>query len=146
MQSIDLYHSLYEWHLYKFSLKFLSWRRQWHPTPVLLPGKSHGWKSLVGCSPWFYLFSSNWDSLVAQSVKNLPAMQKSRRSLGEGNGNPLQYPCLGNSMDRGAWQTTVRGIAGVGHKLAAKPPPKIMFFHMFSSIIKIAKMQTQIIL
>ena len=30
----------------------LSWRRQWHPTPVLLPGKSHGWRSLVGCSPW----------------------------------------------------------------------------------------------
>ena len=26
--------------------------RQWHPTPVLLPGKSHGWRSLVGCSPW----------------------------------------------------------------------------------------------
>ena len=31
---------------------FMHWRRQWHPTPVLLPGKSHGWKSLVGCSPW----------------------------------------------------------------------------------------------
>ena len=29
-----------------------SQRRQWHPTPVFLPGKSHGWKSLVGCSPW----------------------------------------------------------------------------------------------
>ena len=27
-------------------------RRQWHPTPVLLPGNSHGWRSLVGCSPW----------------------------------------------------------------------------------------------
>ena len=27
-------------------------RRQWHPTPELLPGKSHGWRSLVGCSPW----------------------------------------------------------------------------------------------
>ena len=27
-------------------------RRQWHPTPVLLPGKSHGWRSLEGCSPW----------------------------------------------------------------------------------------------
>ena len=27
-------------------------RRQWHPTPVLLPGKSHGWRSLIGCSPW----------------------------------------------------------------------------------------------
>ena len=28
------------------------WRRQWHPTLVLLPGKSHGWRSLIGCSPW----------------------------------------------------------------------------------------------
>ena len=28
------------------------WRRQWHPTPVLLPGKSHGWRRLVDCSPW----------------------------------------------------------------------------------------------
>ena len=31
---------------------FEHWRRQWHPTPVLLPGKSHGRRSLVGCSPW----------------------------------------------------------------------------------------------
>ena len=30
----------------------IPWRRQWHPTPVLLPGKSHGWRSLVGYSPW----------------------------------------------------------------------------------------------
>ena len=30
----------------------LEGRRQWHPTPVLLPGKSHGWRSLLGCSPW----------------------------------------------------------------------------------------------
>ena len=30
----------------------LGGRRRWHPTPVLLPGKSHGWRSLVGCSPW----------------------------------------------------------------------------------------------
>ena len=33
-------------------LGFLCWRRQWHPTLVLLPGKSHGQRSLVGCSPW----------------------------------------------------------------------------------------------
>ena len=32
--------------------RHLYWRRQWHPTPVLLPGKSHGWRSLVGCRPW----------------------------------------------------------------------------------------------
>ena len=34
-----------------------------------------------------------------------------RRSPGEGNGNPLQYSCLGNPMDRGAWQATVRKVA-----------------------------------
>ena len=34
------------------ALAILYRRRQWHPTPVLLPGKSHGWRSLVGCSPW----------------------------------------------------------------------------------------------
>ena len=33
-------------------LAMRDWRRQWHPTPVLLPGKSQGWRSLVGCSPW----------------------------------------------------------------------------------------------
>ena len=32
--------------------RLVTWRRQWHPTPLLLPGKSHGWRSLVGCSPW----------------------------------------------------------------------------------------------
>ena len=35
----------------------------------------------------------------------------SGRSPGEGNGNSLQYPCLGNSVDRGAWQATVHGVA-----------------------------------
>ena len=38
------------WHLVK--TRMLLWRRQWQPTPILLPGKSHGWRSLVGCSPW----------------------------------------------------------------------------------------------
>ena len=37
--------------LYVFP-KGTPWRRQWHPTPILLPGKSYGWRSLVGCSPW----------------------------------------------------------------------------------------------
>ena len=38
--------------LSKFLEVMKDWRRQWHPTPVLLPGKSYGWRSLVGCSPW----------------------------------------------------------------------------------------------
>ena len=58
-------------------------------------------------------------SLVAQTTKNLPAMQETQvQSLGwfnpfspgEGNGNPLQYSCLENSMDRGAWQATIHGV------------------------------------
>ena len=36
----------------KWALETITYRRQWQPTPVLLPGKSHGWRSLVGCSPW----------------------------------------------------------------------------------------------
>ena len=36
------------------------WRRQWHPTPVLLPGESHGWRSLVGCSPWGRWVGYDW--------------------------------------------------------------------------------------
>ena len=42
--------------------------------------------------------------------------------VGEGNGNPLQYSCLENSMDRGAWQATVHGVPRVGHNLVTKPP------------------------
>ena len=57
-------------------------------------------------------------SLVAQMVKDLPIVQERWvRSLGqedtpgEGNGNPLQYSCLENSMDRGAWWVTIYGVA-----------------------------------
>ena len=42
---------------------------------------------------------------------------------GEGNGNPLQYSCLENPMDRGAWQAIVHGVTIVGHDLVIKPPP-----------------------
>ena len=44
------------------------------------------------------------------------------RSPGEGNGNPLQYSCLENPMDRGALQAIVHEVARVGHDLATKPP------------------------
>ena len=44
------------------------------------------------------------------------------RSSGEGNGNPLQYSCLENTMDRGAWRAIVHGVSRVGHNLETKPP------------------------
>ena len=59
-----------------------------------------------------------WASPVAQTVDNLPAMRETRvhisgsgRSPGEGNGNSLQYSCLENPMDGGAWQATVHRVA-----------------------------------
>ena len=59
-------------------------------------------------------------SLVAHSVKNLPVMQETwvltlGRSSGEGNGYPLRYYRLENSMDRGAWWDTVHEVAEVRH-------------------------------
>ena len=58
----------------------------------------------------------SWASLVAHRVKNLPAVQETWvQSLGREdpleNGNPLQYSCLENPMDRGAWWATVHGVA-----------------------------------
>ena len=78
------------------------WRRQWHPTPVLLPGKSHWWRSLVGCSPCGHKESDTTERLH---------FQFSLSYIGEGNGNPLQYSCLENPMDGGAWWAAVHGVA-----------------------------------
>ena len=77
-------------------------RRQWHPTPVLLPGKSHGWRSLVGCSPW--------GREESDTTEWLP-FHLSLSCIGEGNGNPLQYSCLENPRDEGAWWAAVYGVA-----------------------------------
>ena len=80
----------------------LSWRRrQWHPTPVLLPGKSHGRRSLGGCSPW-----GREESDVTERLH----FHFSLSCIGEGNGNPLQCSCLENPRDGGAWWAAVYGV------------------------------------
>ena len=81
-------------------------RRQWHPTPVLLPGKSHGQRSLVGCSPW-----GRWGSDMTEWLH----FYFSLSCTGEGNGNPLQCSCLENPRDDGAWWAAVCGVHRVGH-------------------------------
>ena len=85
--------------------------------------------SEYGCYPYIeaaFTYISIWSRLLlqqgfpmAQQIKNPPAMQERfrfnswvRRSPGRGNGNPLQYSCLGNPIDRGAWWTTIQK----GHK------------------------------
>ena len=78
------------------------WRTQWHPTPVLLPGKPHGQRSLVGCSPW-----GRWESDMTERFH----FHFSLSCIGEGNGNPLQCSCLENPRDGGAWWAAVYGVA-----------------------------------
>ncbi|KAB0349420.1 hypothetical protein FD754_014277, partial [Muntiacus muntjak] len=63
-----------------------------------------------------------------QEEKGTTEDEKYACFTGEGNGNPLQYSCLENPMDRGAWQATVHGVARVGHDLVTKPPPPYLFY------------------
>ena len=77
------------------------WRRQQHPTPVLLPGKSHGQRSLVGCSPWGGKESDTTERLH---------FHFSLSCIREGNGSPLQCSCLENPRDGGARWAAVLGV------------------------------------
>ena len=72
----------------------IPWRMQWHPTPVLLAGEFHGQKNLVGYGPFGH--------------KDLDMTEQLTR---EGNGTPLQYSCLENPRDGGAWWAAVYGVA-----------------------------------
>ena len=77
-------------------------RRQLHPTPVLLPGKSHGRRSLEGCSPW-----GRWGSDTTEQLH----FDFSLSCIGEGNGNPLQCSCLENPRHGGAWWAAIYGVS-----------------------------------
>ena len=73
-----------------------------HPTPVLLPGKSHGRRSLVGCSPWGHEESDTyWTTSLSLSLS----------CIGEGNGTPLQCSYLENPRDGGAWWAAICGVS-----------------------------------
>ena len=98
---------LFNMHLYHLKLLFEvacgnSRRRQWHPTPVLLPRKSHGRRSLVGCNP-----------CVCEELDRTEWLHFhfSLSCIGEGNGNPLQCSCLENPRDGEAWWAAIYGIS-----------------------------------
>ena len=102
------------------------WRRKWQPTPVFFPEKSHGQRNLTGYSPWgckeldateqthththTHTKQQNTRYLKLRNLVLSYVWEKSRVSVGEGNGNPLQYSCLENPMDRGAWWAIVHGV------------------------------------
>ena len=78
------------------------WRRKWHLTPVLFTGKSHGRRSLVGYS--------RWDCEQLDTTERLH-LHFSLSCIGERNANPLQYSCLENPRNGGAWWAAVYGVA-----------------------------------
>ena len=84
------------------NMQSLLQRRQWHPTPALLSGKSHGQRSLVGCSP---------QGLEESDTTEQLHFHFSLSCIGEGNGNPLQRSCLESPRDRGASWAAVYGVA-----------------------------------
>ena len=104
-------------------------RRQWHPTPVLLPGKSHGQRGLVGCSPWGCEESDTTERLH---------FHFSLARIGEGNGNPLQCFCLENPRDGGAWWAAIYGVAQSQARLkqlsssSSRPSSEIFFKGVWS--------------
>ena len=100
-------HSVSQWSPWPNSksnsiVDYFMWRRQWYPSSVLLPGKSHGQRSLISCSPC---------SLQELGTTERLHFHFSLSCIGEGNGNPLQCSCLENPRDGGAWWAAVSGVA-----------------------------------
>ena len=84
-----------------YHLTLNSQRRQWHPTPVLLPKKSHGRRSLVAAVHG--VFKSRAQLSDFTFTFHFHALEK--------NGNPLQCSCLENPRDSGAWWAAIYGVA-----------------------------------
>ena len=115
--------------------------KRWHCC-CYLRNYLHKWNALwflaiVLCSlvfPW--LFSCKESTCNAGDTDLIPELGG---TLGEGNGNPLQYSCLENPMNRGAWQATVHRVTGDDSwtQLTTKPPPPPPYTHMFLNSVKI---------
>ena len=97
LQSMGSRRVRHDWETSLSLFTFMHWRRQWQPTPGLLPGKSHRQRSLVSCeesdmTEQLHFHSSLW-------------------CIGEGYSNPLQCSCLENPKDGRAWWAAVYGVA-----------------------------------
>ena len=91
----------HDWETSLSLFTFMHWRRKWQPTPVSLPGESQGQGSLGGCRLWGCTESDMTEWLCFRFTLSC---------IGEGNGNPLQCPCLESPRDGGAWWAAVYGV------------------------------------
>ena len=94
LQSIRLLRVGHDWATSLLLFTFMHWRRKWQPTPV----------PVIKGLPWWHSGKE-----FAFNAGNMGSILSSERSPGGGNVNPLQYSCLENSMDRGAWQLQFKG-------------------------------------
>ena len=120
LQSMGSLRVRHDWATSLSLFTFLHRRGKRQPTPVLLPGESQGRGSLVAAVYGVIQSQTRLKGLSSSSSSWLSGKESAcqwRRygfdpgSSGEGNGNPFQYPCLGNPMDRGAWWATVHQVA-----------------------------------
>ena len=100
-------------------------RRQWQATPVLLPRKSHGWRSLVGCSPW-----GRYELDATERLHFYFSLSHN----GEGNGNPLQCSCLENPKDGRAWWAAVCGVTQGRTRLRGLSSSILSTPHLYNSL------------
>ena len=116
-----------EWkntHNLKVESYALSRRRQWHPTPVLLPGKSHGWRSLVGCSPWVaksrtrlsdFTFTFHFHALEKVMAAHSSVLAWRIPGMGE----PGRLPFMGSHRVRHNWSDLAAAAATAAPKSVA---------------------------
>ena len=103
------------WHDWATSLPlfiFMHWRRKWQPTPVFLPGESQGREPGRLLSMGSHRVRHYWSDLAAAAMQDTWVQSLGWKDpLKKGIGYPLQYSCLENSMNRGAWWATVHRVA-----------------------------------
>ena len=98
------------------------------PHSSTLAWKSHGWRSLEGCSPW-----GHWGS----DTTGLLHCHFSLSCIGEGNGNPRQCSCLENPRDREAWWAAVYGVTQSWTRLKWLSISKYMYTLTFKDISRV---------
>ena len=133
--------NLGEGHIWDSFMKTLI-KRKWHPTPVLLPGKSHGWRSRVGCSPWGHRrVGHNW----ATSLSLFTLMHWRRRwqstpvflpGESQGRGEPGGLPSMGSHRVRQDWSDLAIAIVSfVLQKLLNLISSHLFIFAFIPSIL-----------